>query len=183
MPAAPAEDPNLPPKEVGVWWKDGANWQLIDGQNVSQAKMGGRWGSFATMGIKAKHWNGFVNGKSSRNVVRENRPVFFFYVLEGTSAADYVLIKLDPKGDKRQFEIGSIGGVVGGKSGVRTDKMRPFSYERVAARTYKITLDEDLPGGEWGFFMGTGQAMALSGGGGPTGGTSQGRMYDFAIPK
>lgn len=181
--AAPVEDPNLPPKEVGVWWKDGANWQMIDGQNVSQAKMGGRWGSFATMGVKAKHWNGFVNGKSSRNTVRENRPVFFFYVLEGTSAADYVLIKLDPKGDKRQFEIGSIGGMVGGKSGVRTDKMRPFSYERVAARTYKVTLDEDLPGGEWGFFMGTGQSMALSGGGGPTGGTSQGRMYDFAIPK
>lgn len=178
-----AEDPNLPPREVGVFWKDGANWVLIDGQAVSQAKLGGRWGSFATMGIKAKHWNGFVNGKSSRNVVRENRPVFFVYVMEGTSAADYVLIKLDPKGDKRQFEIGSIGGVVGGKSGVRTDKMRPFNYERVASRTYRVTLDEDLPPGEWGFFMGTGQAMALSGGGGPTGGSSQGRMYDFHIPK
>ena len=155
-----AEDPNLPPKEVGVWWKDGANWVLLDGQAVSQAKMGGRWGSFATMGIKAKHWNGFVNGKTSRNTVRELRPMFYFYVMEGTSAADYVLIKLDPKGDKRQFEIGSIGGVVGGKSGVRTDKMRPFSFERVASRTYKVTLDEDLKAGEWGFFMGTGQAMA-----------------------
>ena len=178
-----AEDPNLPPREVGVFWKDGANWVMIDGQAVSQAKLGGRWGSFATMGIKAKHWNGFVNGKSSRNIVRENRPVFYVYVLEGMSAADYVLIKLDPKGDKRQFEIGSIGGVVGGKSGVRTDKMRPFNYERVASRTYRMTLDEDLPPGEWGFFMGTGQGMAMSGDASTVGGTSQGRMYDFHIPK
>lgn len=178
-----AEDPNLPPREVGVFWKDGANWVLIDGQGVSQAKLGGRWGSFATFGIKAKHWNGFVNGKTSRNIVRENRPVFYIYVLEGMSAADYVLIKLDRKGDKRQFEIGSIGGVVGGKSGVRTDKMRPFSYERVASRTYRVTLDEDLPAGEWGFFMGTGQGMAMSGDANTVGGTSQGRMYDFHIPK
>ena len=187
MAAAPgggvAEDPNLPPREVGVFWKDGANWVMIDGQAVSQAKLGGRWGSFATMGIKAKHWNGFVNGKTSRNVVRENRPLFYVYVLEGMSAADYVLIKLDPKGDKRQFEIGSIGGMVGGKSGVRTDKMRPFNYERVASRTYKMTLDEDLPPGEWGFFMGTGQGMAMSGDASTVGGTSQGRMYDFHIPK
>ncbi len=186
MAAAPggglAEDPNLPPREVGVFWKDGANWVMLDGQAVSQAKLGGRWGSFLTMGVKAMHWNGFVNGKSSRNIVRENRPVFFIYVLEGMSAADYVLIKLDPKGDKRQFEIGSIGGVVGGKSGVRTDKMRPFNYERVAARTYRLTLDEDLPGGEWGFFMGTGQGMAMSGDAG-VGGSSQGRMYDFHVPK
>ena len=181
---APADDPNLPPKEVGVFWKDGDKWVMVDGQAVSQAKVGGRWGSFATMGIKAKHWNGFVNGKTSRNIVRENRPVFYFYVLEGTSAADYVLIKLDPKGDKRQFEVGSIGGMVGGKSGVRTDKMRPFNYERVASRTYRVTLDEDLPPGEWGLFMGTGQSMAMGGNQGQTvGGSSQGRMYDFTIPK
>jgi hypothetical protein len=51
----------------------------------------------------------------------------------------------------------------------------------VASRTYKVTLNQDLPPGEYGFFMGTGQQMALSDK--EAGGSSQGRIYDFSISK
>ena len=36
--------PNLPPPEVGVYWKDAANFVLLQGQAISQSKVGGRAG-------------------------------------------------------------------------------------------------------------------------------------------
>ena len=48
-------DSNLPPPEVGVYWKDGATFVLIQGQAISQAKVGGRAGSFFTYGMRGQH--------------------------------------------------------------------------------------------------------------------------------
>lgn len=173
-------DPNLPPKEVGVYWKNGAEFVFIEGQMISQAQIGGRAASKFTMGIKSKHWNAYLNGPESRNRVKDANPVFYFYVLEGASASDFTLVKLDKKGDRRQFEVGSIGGWTGQKSGLREGNMKGFTAERIAARTYKVTLTEPLKAGEYGFFMGTGQQMALNDKDGAAG-AAQGRMYDFSI--
>lgn len=172
-------DPNLPPREVGVYWKNGSEFVFLEGQMISQAQIGGRAASKFTMGIKSKHWNAYLNGPESRNKVKDPSPVFYFYVLEGTSASDFALVKLDKKGDRRQFEVGSIGGWTGQKSGLREGNMRGFSAERVAPRTYKVTLTEPLKAGEYGFFMGTGQQMAINAK--EAAGSSQGRMYDFSI--
>jgi hypothetical protein len=179
-PVAPPDDPNLPPKEVGVYWRDGKTWVPIDGQNVSQAKIGGRMAHAFSYGIAAKHWNAYVQGPVSKNRVKDFKPIFYIYTMEGMAPTDYVILKLDKKGDRRQFEVGSVGGWVGGKSGVRESNMRSFKSERVALRTYKITLDQELKAGEYGFFMLTGQAMAM--GNGETGGNAQGRIFDFTIP-
>jgi hypothetical protein len=183
-PAAPvlvSEDPNLPPKDVGVYWKDADKFVFIEGQMVSQAKIGGRAAHAFTYGIKSKHWNAYLPGNESKNKVKDSRPMFYFYVPEGNSGNDYTLLKLDKKGDRRQFEVGSIGGWTGQKSGVRESNTRGFEAERVASRTYKVTLNQDLPAGEYGFFMGTGQQMALSDK--EAGGSAQGRIYDFSISK
>lgn len=180
-PVAPAEDPNLPPKEVGVYWKNGSDFVLIEGQMVSQAQIGGRAAHKFTFGIKSKHWNAYLAGPESKNKVKDLHPVFYFYVLEGASPSDYTLLKLDKKGDRRQFEVGSIGGWTGQKSGTREGNAEGFEYQRVAPRTYKVTLTVDLKPGEYGFFMGTGQQMAMSDK--EAGGSAQGRIYDFSIPQ
>jgi hypothetical protein len=179
--AVVAKDPNLPPKEVGVYWKNVEKFIFIEGQMVSQAQIGGRAAHYFTYGVKSKHWNAYLSGKESRNKVKDNRPVFYFYVPEGNSANDYTLLKLDQKSDRRQFEVGSIGGWTGQKSGVREGNTKGFDAERVASRTYKVTLAQELPPGEYGFFMGTGQQMAMSDK--EAGGSSQGRIYDFSISK
>jgi hypothetical protein len=180
-PAAPADDPNLPPKEVGVYWRDGARWVPVEGQNVSQAKIGGRWAHHFSAGIASKHWNAEVKGEHSRNVVKDRQPTFYFYVPDGMSAADFTLLKLDKKSDHRQFEVGSIAGWGGGKSGVRESNMRGFDSEHIATRTFKVTITQELKPGEYGFFMATGQAMAM--GNNTEGGNAQGRIYDFSIPE
>lgn len=180
---ATAVDPNLPPPEVGVYWKDGPTFVFIGGEALSQAKAGGRAGAFFTDGIKSQHWDAEINGPTSKNRVKDRRPVFYFYVPDGTSGDDFVLLKLNKKGDRREFQIGSFGGMGAGKSGVKRSKELGFDTAHVAIRTYKVTLDNDLKPGEYAFFMGTSQSGMMSAGrvSSSSGGTASGRVYDFTV--
>ena len=181
-----SNDPNLPPPEVGVYWKDAQSFVLIQGMTVTQAKVGGRAGSFFTNGMKSEHWDATVAGPTSNNHVKDRQPVFYFYVPDGDTAADYVLIKLEKKSDHREFQVGSFGGVTGGKSGVKKDKEIPFHAEHVGIRVYKVTLESSLKPGEYGFFLGTGAQSNMSGGNmgsARSGGSASGRVYDFSIPE
>lgn len=182
--SAPANDPNLPPQEVGVYWKDGYSFVRVEGEIVSQAKVGGRAGSYFTYGLRSQHWDAYINNSASKNRVRDRRPMFYFYVPDGASASDYILIKLEKKGNRREFQIGSFGGVTAGKSGVKRDKEIEFKSEHVAMRTYRVTLDHDLKPGEYGFFMGTGQQAMMSNStvSSSSGGAASGRIYDFTVP-
>jgi hypothetical protein len=177
-------DPSLPPPEVGVYWRDEGKFVLLQGQAVANAKAGGKAGSMFTYGFRSQHWDATIEGHTSRNVVRDRNPVFYLYVPDGTDSSDYVLLKLNKKGNRREFQIGSFGGVTGGKSGVQRDKEIPCHAEHVGIRMYRLTLDDALKPGEYGFFMGTGisQTMTASRGGSRSGGAASGRVYDFTIP-
>ena len=178
-------DPNLPPPEVGVYWRDQGRFVLVQGQAVANAKAGGRAGSMFTNGLRNQHWDATIEGPTSRNVVRDRIPVFYLYVPDGTDSSDYVLIRLNKKGNRREFQIGSFGGISGGKSGVQREKEVAFHAEHVGIRMYKLTLENALKPGEYGFFMGTGisQSMAGATGGNRSGGAASGRIYDFTIPE
>lgn len=69
-------DPTLPPPEVGVYWKDGTKFVLIDGFALTQSKVGGRAGSFFTSGIRPEHWDATLAGSTSNNIVKDRRPQF-----------------------------------------------------------------------------------------------------------
>src|SRR5277367_1157142 len=181
-----SNDPNLPPPEVGVYWKNGNAFVLIEGQAISQAKVGGKAGSMFTYGLRNEHWDAYLNGPQSKNVIQDRLPVFYLYVPDGASASDFVLISLEKKGDRREFQIGSFGGITGGKSGVKRDKEVAFTAEHAGIRTYKIKLDTAMKPGEYAFFMGTGQQANMAGGstgGARSGGAAAGRIYDFRIPE
>jgi len=176
-------DPNLPPPEVGVYWKSGAKFILVEGRAVTNTKTGGKAGSFFTNGLRNQHWDATIEGPISKNLVRDHHPTFYLYVNEGTDSSDYTLLRLNKKSDHREFQIGSFGGITGGKSGVKQDKEVRISSEHVGIRMYKLTLDGDLKAGEYGFFMGTGQGNTMAGahGGNRSGGSASGRIYDFSI--
>jgi hypothetical protein len=182
---AVAVDPNLPPPEVGVYWRDGATFVLIQGRAISQEKAGGRAASYFTYGMRGQHWDATLEGPTSNNRVKDRRPMFYFCVPDGASAADFVLIKLEKKSDRREFQVGSFGGISGGKSGVKKDKEVAFTAEHMAIRMYKITLENDLKPGEYAFFMGTGGQANMSAGrvSSSSGGNAGGRVYDFSIPE
>jgi hypothetical protein len=174
-------DPNLPPPEVGVYWKDGSNFVLIQGQTLTNMKVGGKAGSMFTNGMRNMHWDAFIEGPTSKNIVRERRPTFYLYVPDGSDASDYVLIELNRKGNRREFQVGSFGGITGGKSGVKRDKEVPVRVEHTGIRTYRVTLDVELKRAEYAFFMGTGQTNTMSSR--RSGGAASGRIYDFSVPE
>ena len=178
-------DPSLPPPEIGVYWRNGVNFVLIQGQALTNAKVGGKAGSLFTNGLRNEHWDATVDGPTSKNVVRERKPSFYFYVPDGNDASDYVLIKLNKKENHREFQVGSFGGITGGKSGIQRDKEVPFKSEHMGIRMYRINLEADLKPGEYAFFMGTGQSASMAGarGGNRSGGVAAGRIYDFNIPE
>jgi hypothetical protein len=177
-------DPNLPPPEVGVYWKEGGRFVMIDGHILSSAKIGGKAGSMFSMGFRGFHWDATLNGPHSSHVIRDRRPVFFLYVPDGASSSDYALLKLNKKGDRREFQIGSLGGKMGGgKAGVKSDKEISIEAEHVGIRTYKVTLRQDLKPGEYAFFMATGQQVGGTETGRGTGGAATGRIYDFSLPE
>jgi hypothetical protein len=180
-----SNDPNLPPPEVGVYWKNGNAFDRVEGQAISQAKVGGKAGSMFTYGLRNEHWDAYLDGPQSKNVINDRQPVFYLYVPDGASASDFVLIILEKKGNRREFQIGSFGGITGGKSGVKRDKEVAFTAEHAGIRTYKIKLDAAMQPGEYAFFMGTGQQATMAGGstgGARSGGAAAGRVYDFRIP-
>jgi hypothetical protein len=180
-----SNDPNLPPPEVGVYWKNANAFERIEGQAISQAKVGGKAGSMFTYGMRNEHWDAYLNGPQSKNIIQDRQPLFYIYVPDGASASDFVLISLEKKGDRREFQIGSFGGITGGKSGVKRDKEVAFTAEHAGIRTYKIKLNAALKSGEYAFFMGTGQSSTMAGGqtgGARSGGAAAGRVYDFRVP-
>ena len=181
-----SNDPTLPPPEVGVYWKNSNAFVLIEGQAISQAKVGGKAGSMFTYGMRNEHWDAYLNGPQSKNIINDRQPVFYLYVPDGASASDFILITLEKKGNRREFQIGSFGGITGGKSGVKRDKEVAFTAEHAGIRTYKIKLDAAIKPGEYAFFMGTGQQATMAGGstgGARSGGAAAGRIYDFRIPQ
>jgi hypothetical protein len=177
-------DPNFPPPEVGVYWKDSGRFVMIDGQIISSAKIGGKAGSMFSMGFRGFHWDATLSGPHSSHIIRDRHPVFYFYVPDGASSSDYVLLTLEKKGDRREFQIGTLAGKMGGgKAGVKSDKEIPFAAEHVGIRMYKVTLDRDLKIGEYAFFMSTGQQVSGTNGGRGSGGAATGRIYDFGVPE
>jgi hypothetical protein len=110
-------DPNLPPPEVGVYWKDGPTFSLVQGKTFTEEKVGGRAASIFTNGIRSEHWDAVVEGPTSGNLVKDRRPIFYFYVPDGDTAADYVLLCLEKKSDHREFQVGSFGGLTRGQGG------------------------------------------------------------------
>jgi hypothetical protein len=179
-------DPDLPPPEVGVYWKDGPTFSLVQGKTLTQEKVGGRAASIFTNGIRSEHWDAVVEGTTSGNLVKDRRPIFYFYVPDGDTAADYVLLSLEKKSDHREFQVGSFGGITGGKAGVKREKRISFRAEHAGIRVYKVTLDSDLKPGEYAFFLGTGAQSNMSGGdlgASRSGGNATGKVYDFSIPQ
>jgi hypothetical protein len=183
---AVSNDPTLPPPEVGVYWKNGNAFDRVEGQAISQAKVGGKAGSMFTYGMRNEHWDAYLDGPQSKNIINERQPVFYLYVPDGASSSDFVLLILEKKGNRREFQIGSFGGITGGKSGVKRDKEIAFTAEHAGIRTYRIRLEAAMRPGEYAFFMGTGQQATMAGGstgGARSGGAAAGRVYDFRIPE
>jgi hypothetical protein len=178
--AAPAANPDVP-DDIGVYTKLKGALAEVYAEVVSW-KSGGVGKSMLSMGMTKGHVNATVSGPKSK--LQLGVPAeFVIKCAEGVTPSEYMLLKLDEKGDRREFRAVT-GGVYHSSGGAEKDAIK-FDFQKIAARTYKIVLT-GLKKGEYGILPPGGGSVGAVGGGasGQTvqGGSMQaGKLYTFGI--
>lgn len=162
-------------REVGIYYKQDGKFAQLYGRPVVASQTGGFLKSSFTMGMSKIRSKGEVPGKHAQLQAPTRQPTFYFYMAEGQTPDDFVVVKMEEKGDRREFQVGSFGGATGSSSsGLELHKVSQVIIERVAAHVYRVTPDKELHDGEYGFL---GSFVVLSAG--MAGGGE--KVYDFGI--
>jgi hypothetical protein len=170
--ASPASTLVKLPKEPGVYWFNEEALVKLDLRTLAQAKVGGRLGHVVTLGIKSVKNKAYLLGHSAKLKIKQNQPIFYIYVPDGATVDEFVLVEMDQKSDRRELEVGSVGGIVGAKQGLRFEKIRPTESELITERVFKVVPRSPLARGEYLFYI-VGSADSIKG--------ILGKGYDFAI--
>jgi hypothetical protein len=179
-------DPNDPnaAHEAGIYLLlkvDGKQKMVQLEPSVSkQQKTGGVFQSAITYGIAKVKFKAALNGKTAALQINEPRPVFYFYFeVKGaglstssyyaTNPNEFSLVALNVKSNTREVTV-SQANAFGAQSGTMDKAARAFAYEKIAPGVYKVTPQQDLTDGEYGFYNAAGV--------GPSGGA---KIFDFGI--
>jgi hypothetical protein len=144
----------------------------IDATVSNQTKLSNIWGYAFTSGIASMKTKTVIPNPSARVQATSQRPVFYFYFTQtgplanvsqfgsafsamASSPNEFSLVRLEQKKDHREASIGTVGVFSGVKAGI-SDKARvSFSYEDVAPGVFKVTPDQALSIGQYGFIHST----------------------------
>ncbi|MEW5977849.1 MAG: hypothetical protein AB1898_18805 [Acidobacteriota bacterium] len=158
------------PDEVGLYVRlDG---KLVEIQpEIVTWRTGGFLKAMATGGLTKGHVNGKI--QRSESTLKLFPPVeFVVRCPEGVSAAEYQLLRLDKKSDRREFRA-LTGGIIHASSGAEKNAL-PFEFDKMAPRTFLVKVN-DLKQGEYGFLPpGAYQSASAA---------SLGKIYTFRIPE
>lgn len=138
---------------------------------LGQAKTGGRLGSAFTYGIKSVKSKAYLQGAHS-SVIVSPMPEIVLELPKGETIDNYMIVQLDGKDDRRELEVGSMGGTVGAKSGVRAEAIRRTSTTPLGGNKYKMMVADKLKKGEYIIYV-VGSADNIKG--------IYGRGYDFTV--
>lgn len=155
------------PEEVGVYLKE--REKLVEVQpEIVNWRTGGMLKAMATGGLSGGHINGTV--KNPHSPLQTGVPLeFIIRCPEGTSVAEYQLLRLDEKNDRREFRA-MTGGVMHASGGADKNAV-PFLFEKIAPATFKVKLT-DLKKGEYGFLPPGFSSASVA---------ASGKVYTFGI--
>jgi len=129
--------------EAGVYVVQGNKLTTVEPEIVNW-RTGGVLKSIATVGLEKGHVNGAVSGPTSRlslaspPQLMSDTTIFYFHFSEGTSAAEYQLLRLWSKGDRREFRTAT-GGILHA-SGVAKGNVVESKHEAISPRIYRISV-------------------------------------------
>jgi hypothetical protein len=178
---AAAEKNKDVPDDVGVYAKVKGELAEVYAEVVNW-KSGGVGERMLTLGATKGHVNGYVSKPKSK--LQLGTPIdFIIKCKEGETPSEYQLLKLDEKGDRREFRA-ITGGVYHSSGGADKNAM-PFDFEKIAPRTYRLKLGV-LKHGEYGFLPPGGGSVGGVGGGASGkavegGSMSGGKLYTFGV--
>lgn len=138
---------------------------------MGQGKVGERFGSIITMGIKSVKWKAYLQG-SSASVCVSRRPNIMFELPHEDTIDNYILVEMDKKKDRRELEMGSAGGIVGAKSGVRAEDTKRTNITELGGNRFRMVPTDALKSGEYILYV-LGSADTIKG--------IFGSGYDFCV--
>lgn len=152
----------------------------LDPSISKQTKTGGIFASALTYGIAKTKIKAALAGKNAPLQISTTRPVFYFYFEAknaglssnthyATNPGEFVLVKFNTKSNTREITVLQAN-AFGAQSGTMDKSSRAFKLEKLAPGVFRVTPQEDLTEGEYGFYNG--------GGVGPSGGV---KIFDFGI--
>jgi membrane-associated protease RseP (regulator of RpoE activity) len=151
------------PADPGMYVEAAGGLTKIIGQIVEFRRSGSRLVSNATVGIKSQKENIQLLGPHAQTVASP-QPVFYFIPAKqeadaGVNAGDLILIRLEEKPQRRQFEIAAHG-VWRSSAGISlTHQVQVFRSE-VRSGVYKIVPAIALSKGEYALYLSRGEGMA-----------------------
>jgi membrane-associated protease RseP (regulator of RpoE activity) len=161
----------LSPIDPGMYVEAGGNLTKIIGQIAEFKRTGSLFVSSATAGIKARKVNIQLPGAHAQTFVSP-RPVFYFVPAKqeeaaGVNAGDLILIKLEEKASRRQFEIAA-NGLWRASSGISLTHQIQLLRSEVKVGVYEVAPAAPLGRGEYALYLSRGEGMAAY-------------VYDFSV--
>jgi hypothetical protein len=157
--ASPAASPTAP----GMYVSSGDTLTKIMGQILSTKRTGSLLVSGLSMHLKTSKVNEQLLGAHAQTFTGPN-PQFLFIPAKqeadaGVNAGDLILIRMEQKKDRRQFEVGAAG-AWRQSSGVALSHEVQLSRTEVRPGVYKIAPVTTLTKGEYGLYLSRGEGMA-----------------------
>jgi membrane-associated protease RseP (regulator of RpoE activity) len=159
------------PSELGMYVQAGDGFNKILGQIVAFTRSGSLLVSGLTAGIKTRKQNVQLLGPHAQTVIN-GKPVFYFIPPRqeadaGVNAGDLVLVRLEEKAERRQFEIGAQG-LARASSGISITHQIQLIRSEAKPGIYTITPALELGKGEYALYLARGEGM-------------QAYVYDFSV--
>jgi membrane-associated protease RseP (regulator of RpoE activity) len=157
-----AQSPTLP-TDQGMYVQTISGFSKIIGQIAEFRRSGSALVSRATVGIKSQKVNIQLLGRHAPTVV-SSKPVFYFIPAKqeadaGVNAGDLILVRLEEKAERRQFEIAA-SGAWRSSSGISLTHQVQLLRSEVKSGVYTIAPAIDLSKGEYALYLSRGQGMA-----------------------
>lgn len=120
----------------------------VEVRTIGEQKVGGRLGHTVSLGIMSVKNKAYLQGQHASLIASRN-PVVSIELPPNDNIDNYIIVEMDGKGDRREIEMGSIGGTVGEKVGIRADRIVRTSATPAGGRRFKISPVKELRKGEY----------------------------------
>jgi len=120
----------------------------VEVRTIGEQKVGGRLGHAVSFGIMSVKNKAYLQGQHA-SVIASRKPVVDIQLPASDNIDNYIIVEMDDKGDRREIEMGSIGGTVGEKVGIRADRIVRTSATPVGGRRFKLSPVKELKKGEY----------------------------------
>ncbi|SEB59393.1 hypothetical protein [Terriglobus roseus] len=157
--------------DPGVYFKNKqGQWEMM-GPELVRYRDGGALKSLVTNNIVKKDENGVVSGPKSKLSISPGTEVLILSPNPQTDAVEYVILRLRPKSDRREFRV-KTGNVFHAETGTDRDALE-IPIKKINNRIFGFTVPHDLTKGEYGVLA------PWSAGGAGIG--HAGKLYTFSI--